>query len=166
MLRWGQREAGQSRGRKEACGPHRGAGGHSGGLAEPWCLQAGGWPWVWEKQREPEGGRWQGWGGGCSLSLGEISHDHKGRRNEQRTKADRTQGGRQINRAGEGGEPHSHQTQELLGQRDLQIEKVIYALSSTRRRVRGEANAMGVARSGARAAEATQTRGGEAEARL
>ena len=62
--------------------------------------------------------RWEVAGGvvvGCSLSLGEISHDHKGRRNEQRTKADRAEGGRQINRAGEGGEPHSHQTQELLG---------------------------------------------------
>ena len=68
MLRWGQREACQSRGRKEACGPHRGAGGHSGGLAEPWYLQAGGWPWVWEKQREPEGGRWRGgwWWGALS----------------------------------------------------------------------------------------------------
>lgn len=48
--------------------------------------------------------RWEGAGGG-SLSMGEIFHDHKGRRNEQRTKADRTEGGRQINRAGEGGEP-------------------------------------------------------------
>ena len=46
------------------------------------------------------------------------------------------------------------------------MEKVIYALSSTRRRVRGKAKATGVARSGAHAAEATQTHGGEAEARL
>lgn len=46
------------------------------------------------------------------------------------------------------------------------MEKVICALSSTRRGVRGKAKATGVARSGGRAAEATQTRGGEAEARL
>ena len=38
------------------------------------------------------------------------------------------------------------------------MEKVIYALSSTRRRVRGKAKATGVARSGAHAAEATPSR--------
>lgn len=46
------------------------------------------------------------------------------------------------------------------------MEKVIYALSSTRRRVRSKAKATGVAGSRGHAAEATQTRGGEAEARL
>lgn len=37
--------------------------------------------------------------------MGEISHDHKGRRNEQKKKADRKRGGKQINKAGEEDNP-------------------------------------------------------------
>ena len=62
-----------------------------------------GWSWVWEKQREKERR-------GGSLFMGpwsEISHTHKGRRNEQEQKQTGTEGGRQINKAGEGREPQS-----------------------------------------------------------
>lgn len=60
-----------------------------------------GWSRVWEKQRETEGR-------GGSVFMGpwsKISHDRKGRRNEQEQKQTGTEGGRQIHKAGEGGEP-------------------------------------------------------------
>lgn len=62
----------------------------------------------------------------------EIFHDQKERRNEQEQKQAGTEGGRQINKAGEGGEPQSFQTQAFpQGAEDLLIgqEKVIYTLS-------------------------------------
>lgn len=88
------------------------------GTPGPWqspgvCRHVGGRGCGRNKENQKAGG-----GGGSSLSMGEISHDHKGRRNEQEQKQTGTEGGRQINRAGEGGQPHRHQTQELPGERD------------------------------------------------
>lgn len=70
---------------------------------------------MWEKQREPEGGR--GWGEALSPWVkSPTTTKEEGMSKEQKQTG--TEGGRQINRAGEGGEPHRHQTQELLGERD------------------------------------------------
>lgn len=65
---------------------------------------------MWEKQREKECR-------GDSHIMGpwsEISHEHKRRRNEQEQKQTGTEGGRQINKAGEGREPQSYQAQAFL----------------------------------------------------
>lgn len=48
-----------------------------------------------------------------SLFMGpwsEISHGHKRRRNEQEQNQTGIEGGRQVNKAGEGGEPQSYQS--------------------------------------------------------
>lgn len=118
---------------------------------------------MWEKQREPEGGR----GRGEALSpwvKSSTTTKEEGMSKEQK-QTEQKEAGKQI----EQGREESHKVikpKSFWGRGTLQMEKVIYALSSTRRRVRGEAKATGVARSRGRAAETTQTRGGEAEARL
>lgn len=107
-----EREEGKVKGKEEGGGGLVGAGCRAEMGESPVGLSRAqaGWSWAWEKQRETEGR-------GGSLFMGpwsEISHDHKGRRNEQEQKQTGTEGGRQIHKAGEGGEPQSYQTQAFL----------------------------------------------------
>lgn len=75
---------------------------------------------VWERQREGRG----------ALSIyGQSLPQPQRKKEQERTKQARSRRNRQINKAGEEGKPPSHQTQEFLGEGDLQKQqvKVIYA---------------------------------------